>query len=284
MRVFKIRKRSGGTRTIYAPSDDEKGFLRSWLPAIAADAIKRDKHGVQHGFTPNRSPVTNALAHVGYAYTLCFDLADFFDSVKPEMFHGVYGGALMTVRLVPSVRDAAFPDGAARQGLPTSPAIANCAAAGMDADLIAKRGRMGTPWVYTRYADDLTFSFNALHCAAYLLDYVPKVAKRHGFEVNHTKTRLQWSGAGRRVVTGVAITTDGNLIATREIKRKLRAARHQGKSAHVAGLREWMLLKLPKKYVVPGKAPAATGQPANRRSAGGRIGTTFAWVRRKLSL
>lgn len=94
------------------------------------------------------------------------DLKDFFDDVGPGDFYRYLPRTSETQGLIANhvlFMAQAFPDGAARQGLPTSPAIANIAASGMDRDIKAlarQHGRFEHSFVYTRYADDLTFSFN----------------------------------------------------------------------------------------------------------------------------
>lgn len=141
----------------------------------------------------------------------------------------------------------------AGQGLPTSPLMANIAAAPMDEDLLAlgdRRGRFRNDFVYTRYADDLTFSFDDPRVGAMLLAEVPEVAKRHGFEVNAKKTRWQSAKFGRRIVTGVAVDDKG-LHPRREVRRRLRAARHQANGPQWQGLSEYAALKMPRNWKPP---------------------------------
>jgi hypothetical protein len=66
-----------------------------------------------------------------------------------------------------------------------------------------------------------------------------------GFEINHRKTRLQSSTAGRRIITGVGVGDDG-LYPTRALKRKLRAAIHQKHGNSARGLAEVAKLKVPR--------------------------------------
>ena len=92
MRVFKLPKKSGGYRTIHAPSKKEKAEYRSLIPPLTAlcQKLEKDTLGCEalHGFMPGRSAVTNAMQHVGdWEYTLNFDLKDFFDSVGPRHFY-----------------------------------------------------------------------------------------------------------------------------------------------------------------------------------------------------
>jgi len=235
VQITKIPKRNGEFRTIYVPNKEEKQKLRGLLGELNRKA-KNILSGAVHGFVIGRSPVTNALPHVGYEYTISFDLENFFDTVTPEKV-GKY--------LSKEEKEAVFVDGAARQGLPTSPVVANLAAADMDKAILKWIKKDGRDIVYTRYADDLTLSFNEPELIPVIKEKIPEIIRRNGFAVNERKTRVQAAKAGRRIICGVAVDRDG-IYPTREIKRRLRAALHQGNKRQARGLEEWMKLKLPK--------------------------------------
>lgn len=225
-RIVRIPKGKGRFRTIYIPDEELKNYCNSKLQQIVGIARKCDIHNVQHGFTPGRSPVTNALCHVGWEYTMCFDLEDFFDTVTIEKLSSWCNNN--SYDFDSKIVNMLMPDGAARQGLPTSPAIANMVASGMDYEIVSTlqwKGRM-LNLVYTRYADDMTFSFNNPDLIKTLGSKVPEIAEKWGFKINARKTHTQWAGAGYRMITGVAVGPTG-IHCPRNIKRRLRAARHQ---------------------------------------------------------
>jgi len=249
MKLVKIPKRSGGWRTICVPSEEFKAGLRSIADKLLSKCDKIPGQDVVHGFRRYRSPVTNALAHVGRRYTLSFDLKDFFDQVTQEKLKGKVTKAEAQIILIdPS-------DGRgerALQGLPTSPAAANLAASDMDVAITKylRKGKKNV--VYTRYADDLSFSFDDPELIEPLREKIPLIVKRCGWQINLKKARLQCSAAGRRIITGVAVGDDG-VYPTRRAKRALRAALYQAEklgdkraAASARGLREWCSLKLPK--------------------------------------
>lgn len=234
MHQIKISKGNGKTRTIFIPNREEKTNLQSLLPALNQLALTACGPAV-HGFLPGKSPITNAAAHVDKAYSLSFDLENFFDTVNTNHLH----------RLSPSQLNKVLVNGAPRQGLPTSPVVANIAAADLDNALTHALPNV----VYTRYADDLTLSYDDPQLTQIIKDTVQTHVNIAGFKLNTSKTKLQCASQGRRIICGVAVDTE--IHPTRKTKRKLRAALHQGNTFEANGLTEWCKLKLPKQKQTP---------------------------------
>lgn len=234
--IVHIPKRPGEFRTIYMPTPEYKAHLREITSKLEKKARQLDREGVAHGFVRRRSPVSMAQAHLGHAFTLSMDLKDFFDHVTPAALAG---------KLSKDELDLVIEDGAARQGLPTSPSVANIAFSACDQAILKFLKKASKNVVYTRYADDLAFSFDEPGLEAVLIPKVREIVSRAGFKVNERKTALQDARNGRRIVTGVAVD-DAGVHPTREMKRRLRAAQHQGKVNQARGLAEWCKCKPPK--------------------------------------
>lgn len=233
MRILAIKKKSGGVRFVAAPSNNEKDKLRAKLPLLNDRQLKVCAPCV-HGFLPGRSPVTNAKEHIGYRYTLSFDLSNFFDTVSESHIGN---------RLSLSDKEAFFVDGKAMQGLPTSPAVANIAAIDMDTAILKFCKKLGNV-KYTRYADDMTFSFNEYELVNIIKLKLKEAVGRHKFTLNEKKTRLQDSRYGLRVVTGVGVS-EFSIKSTKKSRKKLRASEHQRNKFEANGHREWCSLKMP---------------------------------------
>lgn len=245
-RVMRIRKKSGGWREIAVPSVRYRDYLQTLLPPLYRIQAAVCGNCV-HGFMPGRSPVTNAAVHVGYLYTLSLDLADFFDSITVPMISTHIPEPLLAVP----------PRRPAMQGLPTSPAIANIAAAPLDAAILSLLAWWGVECRYTRYADDLTISTNEITVVT--RNNRKSIIRRIescGFKANPRKTRIQFASRGRRIITGVAVGVS-DVTVPRSIKRKMRAAEHQGNRLSLRGLREWAKLKMPNSVATA----VSTGQP-----------------------
>jgi RNA-directed DNA polymerase len=96
------------------------------------------------------------------------------------------------------------------QGAPTSPALANLAAFGLDRRLDGLARASGL--TYTRYADDLTFSGSArlVGKANGLREAIRGIAGAEGFRVNERKSTLT-TRAGRQTVCGLVVNEGPNV-------------------------------------------------------------------------
>ncbi|WP_083903026.1 reverse transcriptase family protein [Azoarcus sp. KH32C] len=238
--VSRIPKGRGKFREIYIPSSEYRLELRSMLPVLDEILSRLDIYKFNYAFQKNRNCALNALQHIGYKCTLSMDLEGFFDSITPAHLSG----------LVPdNIIERCFINGHPRQGLPTSPAISNIAFLECDKQIILALQKLSIKIAYTRYADDLTVSFDDKKDSGKIKCILQQAAERCGFKINHQKTKLQESTNGRVVITGIAVDRNG-LHATRRTKKNLRAAIHQQNKASVNGLTEWSRCKLPNDYFV----------------------------------
>lgn len=253
MKFVKIPKKSGGHRIICVPKKEEKAKLRKILEdSLNYKMLALCDRNIVHGFIPTRSIVTNAYQHIGYRYTLSFDLKDFFDTVTPDM---------VKEYLSEDELKQCFIDGRAYQGLPTSPAICNLAAIKMDAAIKEVLGKyFGSAnnktdyWIYTRYADDLVISYGKYidwpEIYYDLKVLIPNIIAQHGFQVNLKKTRLQVAKFGNREVTGIYCSETG-IKASRRVYRKIRAVKHRKleKTQYALGLELFTACKVPCQYL-----------------------------------
>ena len=228
-KIAKIPKGNGTFRTLYIPSKAYKEKLQTFLLDLQQKVHNADEEQYAHGFIRGRNVVSNAKKHVGYSYTLSLDLKDFFDSVQAEM---------VSEYLTKEELSLCFIDGIARQGLPTSPIIANLAFLKVDKEIVDAIAEVGAYTVYTRYADDMIFSFKQEGLEVLLLETVRGIVEKHGFSINEYKSTLQKAKNGRRMITGISVG-ERDIQASRKVKRRIRAALHQEKLQNVYGLLSW---------------------------------------------
>lgn len=225
-----VKKRAGGWRLIEAPKKQLKQvqsrILQELLDQVPA-------HATSHGFTKSRSILTNARPHVGQDVVLKLDLANFYTTVSFARVVAIFRslgysrevsiwlGSLTTsavpgnlkfqeqgpYALVPYLRRH-LP-----QGAPTSPALANLSAFGLDIRLSGLAKSFGA--TYTRYADDLTFSGpkELNHALATLIPLTQQIIRQERFKTNLKKRRVLRSHQ-RQTVAGVVVNQRPNVART----------------------------------------------------------------------
>lgn len=236
---FTIPKRSGADRVICAP----KWQLRRVQQQILHSILYRvTVHSTAHGFVPGRSTVTNAEPHVGSDVIIKFDLEDFFPTIHHyrvvglfaslgyDFSDGRFGTADNSNRVAPTLARLCMYTPAARrfghgflpQGAPSSPAITNLICRTLDARLSGLATKNGGR--YTRYADDLTFSFpdDAVQIGRFRW-WVDQVCHQEGFTVNQSKFRVI-RRSQRQSVTGIVV--NDSLRVPRRERRRFRAILH----------------------------------------------------------
>ena len=202
-----IAKPGGGVRVIEIPKPRLRTIQRAILDRIVA-AIP--PHDCAYGFRAGRSVRDFVAPHVGREVVLRVDLRSFFQSIVAGRVNAIWRAvgypeevsrtltALTTHAVPPDVLAELPYDQRQRlrtphlpQGAPTSPALANLVAFGLDVRLAALAKKLGAR--YGRYADDLAFSGDATlaHAADTVVTSMMRIAWDEGFEPNPEKTRVQ---------------------------------------------------------------------------------------------
>ena len=227
-----VPKNSGPPRLVEAPKPKLKAVQRQILREILD---KLPPHDCAFGFVAERSCLNAAQQHAGEAVVIALDLKDFFAGAPLKRVHGIFrslGYPWAVARDLTGLCSTATPevvfmrlpsdkrhDWVTRriyrtrhlaQGAPTSPALANFAAWGLDARLQGLAARLGCR--YTRYADDLAFSGDG-ECAdrpGRLLKAIEAIVADEGYRLNAGKTRIMRSGRRQRL-TGVVVNEHVNV-------------------------------------------------------------------------
>jgi S1-C subfamily serine protease len=229
---FKILKRSGAGRTITAPDRRLKIIQKKITPLL--DKLYRVRNPV-HGFVSSRSVKTNAEAHGRRKFVVNIDLREFFPSITEKRVRGLLESLGVNHRVSEIIARICCFENHLPQGAPSSPVISNMICFRLDTDLlqVAKDSRA----IYTRYADDITFS-SYQHPAPLFDGVIPAVGRfspdllspalqaaitRNGFEIHPEKAHYADRNS-RRIVTGVKI--NAGLNVDRRYVRQIRAMLH----------------------------------------------------------
>jgi RNA-directed DNA polymerase len=277
------KKRSGGWRLIEAPRPRLAHLQRRLLQDVL-DRIP--SHPCAYGFVAGRSVADFASEHVGRGLVVRIDLEDFFPSVSASRVFGIFRTAgypepiahlftaiattrtpaIVRAQEKPTSRDPDVVDRHRRalqrlaathlpQGAPTSPSLANLAAFRLDQRLQGLAASANAR--YSRYADDLVFSWSADDSARINVERwavsVTRIAADEQFRVNDAKTRSMraWQ---RQEVGGIVVNERCNIA--RPTVDRVRAMVHRATThgleavqgvppgvdpaAHLLGLISWV--------------------------------------------
>ncbi|MEG0296611.1 MAG: reverse transcriptase domain-containing protein [Clostridium sp.] len=224
---FKIVKKNGEFREINAPNNEMKNIQKKL--AYILNLVYRVKPCV-YGFVKDKNIKDNAKNHNKKRMILNIDLKDFFTQIHFGRIRGMLmkppysiGQEAATV-----IAQIACYRGVLPQGSPSSPILTNMICSPLDTQLtnLAKRKQL----IYTRYADDITFStFNRKFSKTIVNGdmenlmigkELENILLRNSFNVNPKKIFLN-SLKTRQEVNGLVVNKFPNI--KREYIKKIRA-------------------------------------------------------------
>ena len=229
-RQFSIIKGNRQSRIISAP-DERLKYLQGQI-ATLLNQIYQVRNPV-HGYVIGKSVRTNALAHLRKRYVLNLDIKDFFPSITENRVKGALVALTIDRPVARIIARVCCNNGCLPQGAPTSPVLSNMICFRLDKQLLAfaKEARC----IYTRYADDITFSshqpMNALFEGSapapghfppdLLIPGLTNLFAANGFAINPNKAHYA-DRHSRRMVTGLKVNELLNV--DRRYVRNIRAA------------------------------------------------------------
>lgn len=240
---FDVSKKNGKLRLINAP-DRRLKFLQRQL-SVQLDTLYRRRNPV-HGYVVDRSVKSNASAHLKQRFVLNLDIKDFFTSITEGRVEGVLKSIGVSGRVAAIVARICCYGGRLPQGGPASPVLSNMICFRLDRALM--KIAMDAKCIYTRYADDITFS--ALRPPAPLFEGSVPLSGRvapeilavglvgaftaNGFILNPDKIHYADKNS-RRVVTGLKINQGLNVDRRfiRNVRATLNAAARDLAAAEV---------------------------------------------------
>lgn len=237
--VYKIPKKTGGTRTIYAPNYTLKYIQKQILEKLLKERyISKYAKAYYIGATLK----DNALNHINKPAILKLDIENFFENIT---FYLVYEEVFYifpeNIRVL--FTNLCLYENHLPQGAPTSPYIANIIMRDFDEKIgvwCAKRNIS-----YTRYSDDLTFSGN-FEPDEVIRKVKEELFKKH-FKINKKKIHVIKNHAQQRV-TGVVVNKKAQVskIYRKEIRKEMYYIKKYGIKSHLEKIHS---LKTPQEYL-----------------------------------
>ena len=219
---FKIKKKDGNLREINAPCASLK-IMQRWILQNILYKVRVSQYSI--GFIKNGkgSPlVLCAERHKNNLYILKMDLKDFYPSICRAKVYNQFLQLGYNTYAANLITNICILDGKLPQGAVTSPYLASLVCYKMDVRIAAYCNKRDI--VYTRYADDLTFSCDNRDELHKIYGMIKKIVEDEGFTLNQKKTQFL-TPKGHKKVVGVTIN-DGMLKASKDLKRSVRAMIH----------------------------------------------------------
>lgn len=198
-------------RTLAMPNNNlrlrQKWILENILEKISiSDAA--------HGFCKTRSIKTNAEIHLNKKFMLNIDIKDFFNNIKKEQVKYIFINIGYHAEVSEIMANLCCNNDMLPQGASTSPYISNLIFKNIDERIISFCQKNNI--IYSRYADDLTFS--ADYDFQYKSNCIIDLIFQGGFIINDKKTRYSLENQ-KKIVTGIIVTNQ--LRVPRKFRRKL---------------------------------------------------------------
>lgn len=226
--IFRIPKKTHGYRTICAPNTELK-FTQQQILNTLQNLIHVLPHECAHAYIQNRGTLTAMQKHQlsNNDWFLKIDLHKFFDNCKIDFVYQqltkLYPFAVLKseetyVTIIKDMLKVCSYKGALPQGAPTSPYLTNLIMVPIDVRLSTLAP------TYTRYADDLLFSWQQKPNVNAILNIITNnILNNTPLTINYEKTRLG-KKAGRNWNLGLMLNKDNQLTIGHKKKQKFRAA------------------------------------------------------------
>ena len=235
---FKVKKRKldehGNVRwrKLVNPMPELKQLQRK-----ICDTLKRCSvlpHNAAHGFVENRDFYTNAALHRCSNHIINLDLKDFFDNIKADLLkqklklHPIFNVIPeYTDVLLDNIVNIATYKGSTPQGSPLSPYLSNIFLQEFDYELRQALNDTGTAIIYTRYADDMSFSSKRSLDISNIIHIVENILHNYyndELKINYNKTKK--IVPGQCFITGVKLNQEHNLTIGWKKKQEIKGRIH----------------------------------------------------------
>ncbi len=218
-RNFRVKKKNGTYRYINEPLNQlftiQKEFSHFFL-------INRANNYHSHGFELNKSIITNADKHTNKKIVLNIDLEDFFSNISTPRISKLLLDKFNVSELEAiKIANLLTYKNSLPQGSPSSPILSNLICEQLDDELDKYCKQFNI--TYTRYADDMSFSFNFNKLPIIQVKNIILIIEQNNFKINKKKYRYYYRNA-RQLVTGLVVNEKINV--KREYYKRLRAILH----------------------------------------------------------
>lgn len=216
-----IPKKDKTERKLHVPNLSLK-VVQRWILREILEKIFVSEQSM--AFVPNKNGLKeNAERHKKNIFLLEMDITNFFGTITEQQVYRLFCNIGYNSKVAGILASLCTYKNCLPQGAVTSPYIANLVCYHMDARINGYCSRKDI--VYTRYADDLTFSSNNRKLLNKVEKFIKYIVEDEGFVINEKKTRYL-SNDVKKTVMGITINDD-SIHVDKKFKRNLRAQIYQ---------------------------------------------------------
>lgn len=217
----RIPKKDKSERILSVPNLSLK-VIQRWILKEILEKIFVSEQAM--AFVPHKNGLReNAERHKKNIFLLEMDITNFFGTITENQVYRLFCNIGYNSKVAGILANLCTYNDYLPQGAVTSPYIANLVCYHMDARINGYCSRKDI--VYTRYADDLTFSSNNRTLLNKVEKFIKYIVEDEGFVINDKKTRYL-SNDVKKTVTGITINDD-SIHVDKKFKRDLRAQIYQ---------------------------------------------------------
>lgn len=217
--TFFIPKKDGTKRVITEPLPNLKE-IQNWI--LHNILYKLSSHKFAKAYIPGKKIRENVKLHTKKKFVITFDIHNFFDSIKRESVEWIFSEIGYSDLVSNLLSKLCTLNGCLPQGAPTSPYLSNLFM--RDFDERIRQYCIGKKIMYTRYADDMTFSSSSESFDIKALEKeVSKAVAAKGLSLNPQKTHIMRYD-NKQIVTGVVVNQRPRL--PKKERKRLRLVMH----------------------------------------------------------
>lgn len=214
-------KKDGTFRNLACPSQTIKG-VQAWILRNILDPLSVSPSAT--AFKKETTIKFNVERHSDNQFFLCLDISNFFESIPQKKVTSFFKALGYNKHVASILSTLCTYEGSLPQGGVTSPALSNLINTKLDKRISGYCSKKNI--VYSRYADDFTFSSNNPNKLIQAKNIIKKIINDEGYQINKKKTRFIRPGNSKKI-TGLVISDDNKIGIGRKQKRILRAKIHQ---------------------------------------------------------
>ena len=178
-------KKDGKLRIIHQPTKEVKA-IQAWILRSLLDKIHPSHHAT--AFRKGLSIRENIEPHASNRFFLCLDIKDFFPTITRKEVSFLFQNIGYLQDQADILSRLCTCGNILPQGGVTSPSLSNLVVNRMDRRLSGYCSKKNI--IYTRYADDMTFSSNNRNILNSAKKFIMKIVEDEGFVINEKKTHF----------------------------------------------------------------------------------------------